>query len=77
MSLTVDGFENMIAGSLGIEEPWYICKCTVDNATQTMHIYVSVRENAKICCPLICFHRLVFSLRILYHILFHKVMKSI
>ena len=51
MSLTVEGFENMIAGSLGIEEPWYISKCTVDNATQTMHIYVSVRENAKICCP--------------------------
>ena len=51
MSLTVEGFENMISGSLGIEEPWYISKCTVDNATQTMHIYVSVRENAKICCP--------------------------
>ena len=39
MSLTVDGFENMIAGSLGIEEPWYICKCTVDNATQQWHGY--------------------------------------
>ncbi len=51
MSLTVDGFENMIAGSLGIEEPWYISKCTVNSATTTMHIYVSVRENAKICCP--------------------------
>lgn len=51
MSLTVDGFEGMIAGSLGIEEPWYISKCLVDSSDQTMHIYVSVRENAKICCP--------------------------
>ena len=51
MSLTVDGFEGMIAGSLGIEEPWYISNCKVDNSDQAMHIYVSVRENAKISCP--------------------------
>ena len=43
MSLTVDGFEGMIAGSLGIEEPWYISKCMVDSSDQTMHIYPKSR----------------------------------
>ena len=41
----------MISGSLGITEPWYIKECRVDSKTQTMHIYVSVREEAKFACP--------------------------
>ena len=51
MSITVEGFEGMISGSLGITEPWYIKECKVDSKTQTMHIYVSVREEAKFACP--------------------------
>lgn len=41
----------MISGSLGITEPWYIKECKVDSKTQTMHIYVSVREETKFACP--------------------------
>ena len=51
MSITVEGFEGMIKGSLGITEPWDIKECKVDSKTQAMHIYVSVREEAKFACP--------------------------
>ena len=44
MSITVEGFEGMISGSLGITEPWYIKECRVDSKTQTMHIYVSYEK---------------------------------
>lgn len=51
MPINVDGFENMIAGSLNLTEPWYVSGCEVDNKTMTMHIHVSVRDGAMIPCP--------------------------
>ena len=53
MPINVDGFENMIAGSgsLNLTESWYVSGCEVDNKIMTMHIYVSVRDEAMIPCP--------------------------
>lgn len=51
MPINVDGFENMIAGSLNLTEPWYVSGCEADNKTMTMHIHVSVRDGAMIPCP--------------------------
>ena len=51
MAINVNGFDGMIAGSLGLYEPWYVSKCYVDKDTMSMHIHVSVREGATIACP--------------------------
>ena len=51
MAINVNGFDGMIAGSLGLSEPWYVSRCYVDKNTMSMHIHVSVREGAAISCP--------------------------
>ena len=38
MSLTVDGFENMIVDPLWLERLWLISKYIIYSATHTMHI---------------------------------------
>ena len=51
MKNMVDGFEEMMSGSLGLEEPWYIEKAEFDPEEPAMHIYVKIRDKAKISCP--------------------------
>ena len=41
----------MMAGSLGLEEPWYIVGAEFDDKELNLHIYVDVRKGAMICCP--------------------------
>ena len=47
----VEGFENMLAGSLDLEEPWYITGAKYDPAKNVIDVYVGIRENAVIACP--------------------------
>ena len=51
MAINVNGFDGMIAGLLGLSEPWYVSRFYVDKNTMSMHIHVSVREGAAISCP--------------------------
>ena len=51
MAFAVEGFDKMIAGSLMLEEPWYVSDIKVDGESKSMHIYVSVREDARFVCP--------------------------
>ena len=44
MAINVNGFDGMIAGSLGLSEPWYVSRCYVDKNTMSMHIHVSDTE---------------------------------
>ena len=41
----------MIAGSLNLEEPWFVERAEFLVEEQQVHIYVSVRENAAFACP--------------------------
>ena len=41
----------MIAGSLGLKEPWYVKGAEFLEDKQEVHIYVGVREDAVIVCP--------------------------
>lgn len=41
----------MMAGSLGLEEPWYIAGAEFDEKELTLHIYVEIRKSAAIACP--------------------------
>lgn len=47
----VEGFENMLAGSLDLEEPWYITGAKYNSATNVIDVYVGIREDAIIACP--------------------------
>lgn len=47
----VDNFAKMIAGSLNLEEPWFVERAEFLIEEQQVHIYVSVRENAVLACP--------------------------
>ena len=47
----VTNFTKMIAGSLGLKEPWYIKGAEFLEDKQEVHIYVGVREDAVIVCP--------------------------
>lgn len=51
MDFQVESFGKMLAGSLGIEEPWYIDKVDFCAEEMTVRIYVAVRKNAAIACP--------------------------
>lgn len=41
----------MMAGSLGLEEPWYIKGAEFNEKDLALHIYVGIRKGAAIACP--------------------------
>ena len=47
----VSNFTKMIAGSLGLKEPWYIKGAEFLEGKQEVHVYVGIREGAAIACP--------------------------
>lgn len=47
----VNGFTEMIAGSLNLKEPWYVEGAEFLPDEQEVHIYVNVRRNASFVCP--------------------------
>ena len=47
----VKGFENMLAGSLDLEEPWYITGAVFNPVKNVIDVYVVIREDAVIVCP--------------------------
>ncbi len=48
----VNGFTDMIAGSLNLTEPWYVEGAEFLPEEQEVHIYVGVREDAVFACRL-------------------------
>ena len=47
----VSNFTKMIAGSLGLKEPWYIKGAEFLEGKQEVHVCVGIREGAAIACP--------------------------
>ena len=47
----VKGFESMLAGSLDLEEPWYITGAEFNPVKNVIDVYVGIREDAVIACP--------------------------
>ena len=47
----VSNFTKMLAGSLGLKEPWYIKGAEFLEGKQEVHVYVGIREGAAIACP--------------------------
>ena len=47
----VNGFTDMIAGSLNLKEPWYVEGAEFLPEKQEIHIYVKVREDGAFACP--------------------------
>lgn len=48
----IEHFTEMIAGSLHLKEPWYVESAKFDDDHKCVHVFVSVREDAKFDCPL-------------------------
>jgi len=46
-----DTMTKMMAGSLGLTEPWYITGAEFKEEELTLHIYVNIRKDATISCP--------------------------
>ena len=47
----VKGFESLLAGSLDLEEPWYITGAEFNPVKNVIDVYVGIREDAVIACP--------------------------
>ena len=47
----VKGFESMLAGSLDLDEPWYITGAEFNPVKNVIDVYVGIREDAVIACP--------------------------
>ena len=47
----VENFATMMAGSLGLTEPWYVERAVFDAEEMSVRIYVGVRKAAEITCP--------------------------
>ena len=47
----VDNFKDMIAGSLNLQEPWYVEGVEFSIEKKEVHIYVGIRDNAEFVCP--------------------------
>ena len=47
----IDTMAKMMAGSLGLTEPWYIAGAEFHEDELALHIYVDVRKHAAIACP--------------------------
>ena len=47
----IDGFEKMLAGSLKLEEPWYIEGAEFNPDSREIHIHVGIRRKTGFVCP--------------------------
>jgi len=47
----IETMTKMMAGSLGLEEPWYIAGAEFNEEELALHIYVDIRKTAAIACP--------------------------
>jgi len=47
----VENMKQMMAGSLGLQEPWYIAGMNFDVEKLELNIHVGIRKTAKIACP--------------------------
>ena len=47
----VNNFEKMVAGSLDLQEPWYVVTAEFNPEKEAMLITIDVRENAVFACP--------------------------
>ena len=47
----VKGFESMLAGSLDLDEPWYITGAEFNPVKNVIDVYVGIREDASHCLP--------------------------
>jgi transposase len=47
----VNNFEKMVAGSLDLEEPWYVVNAEFNPEKEVVEITIDVRENAVFVCP--------------------------
>ena len=47
----VKGFESMLAGSLALEEPWYITGAECNPVKNVIDVHVGIWEDAVIACP--------------------------
>ena len=47
----MNGFDKMLAGSLQLEEPWYVEGAEFDSEKSEIHIHVGIRAKASIPCP--------------------------
>ena len=46
-----ESFDKMLAGSLRLEEPWYIIGAEFYEEEPAIHIHVGVDKAAALCCP--------------------------
>lgn len=51
MEFQVESFGAMLAGSLGIKEPWYIEKADFNAEEMIVRIYIGIRKTAALVCP--------------------------
>jgi transposase len=47
----IENMTRMMAGSLGLEEPWYIVGASFDEKEMSLHIRIGIRKTAAIACP--------------------------
>lgn len=47
----VENFDKMLAGSLRLEDPWYIIGAEFNEEEPAIHIHVGVDKTAALCCP--------------------------
>jgi transposase len=50
MEFQVENFGQMLAGSLGLTEPWYIEKVDFNAEEASAHIYIAMRKEAVMAC---------------------------
>ena len=47
----VENFDKMLAGSLRLEDPWYIIGAEFNEEEPAIHIHVGVDKTVALCCP--------------------------
>jgi len=47
----VENFAAMMAGSLGLTEPWYIIKANFDAEEMAVRIHIGIRKETELACP--------------------------
>ena len=47
----VENFDKMLAGSLRLEDPWYIIGTEFNEEEPAIHIHVGIDKAAALCCP--------------------------
>ncbi|MCE5195839.1 MAG: hypothetical protein LLG09_01730 [Negativicutes bacterium] len=48
---SINNLSKMMAGSLGLEEPWYIIGAEFNEKEPALHIHVGIQKGAAIGCP--------------------------